>query len=322
MNRNKLSLSVLLISLAALAAYCQAQQTQEKWRLTEAATEDGKSRAIFVQVNDRLGKFSEKWADADEDERGEMTDEAMAILSEQFDSDFEKREKAVEQLERRLAKLKLQLDRRASKKEQIVKLRLQQMTMNWEGLGWGDGRQATTGFPALWSSSSNNQSPFNHNHEGNIALQQAGNNVSQSMAREIVVGLKNSDLDMDEIRDAADEKVEQIVGKYLDSVGELEPGSANQALWDLVTEDDLELSNELWLRAAKIAEKAAGKIEVTDDPGGKANTLDTAAHLFHNGGDIDKALKLQELAVELNPNSQLQEYLRALKFTKKEMSID
>ena len=105
-------------------------------------------------------------------------------------------------------------------------------------------------------------------------------------------------------------------------MSELEPGSANHALWDLVTEDDLELSDELWLKAAKIAEKAAGKIKVTADPNGKANTLDTAAHLYHNGGDIDKALKLQELAVELNPDSQLQEYLRALKFTKKEMLID
>ena len=322
MNRNKLSLSVLLISLAALAAYCpaQAQQTQQNWRLTEAATEDGRSHVIFVQVNDKLAKFSEEWADADEDERGEMTDEAMVILSKQFDSDFEKREKAVEQLEKRLAKLKQQLDRRSSKKDQIVKLRLQQMTMNWEGLGWGDGRQATTGFPALFSSSSNNQSPFDHKHQGNIALRESGNNV----AREIFIDSDNSDvdLDMDEIRDAADEKVEQIVGKYLESVSELEPGSANHALWDLVTEDDLELSDELWLKAAKIAEKAAGKIKVTADPNGKANTLDTAAHLYHNGGDIDKALKLQELAVELNPDSQLQEYLRALKFTKKEMLID
>lgn len=342
MTINRKTASALLIVATALTAFCSAQGGGrfggDQRRVI--IQEDGSNISRVFQVHSKLDGFAKTWADGDKDERAQLAEKAMVVLNEEFDSDFKAREKSVEQLEKRLSKLKQQLDRRASKKDEIVKLRLQQLTMSWEGLGWNDrgphglsvappAPPARPAFPARVANLSE-VNPFgSHDHEGNLAayLEQAHRKVRwKNEVADVEVKFNEDghdvDLDLDEIRNAAEEKVEQIVRTYLDNVRELDSHNANEALWELATEEDLEISEELWLEAAKIAEKVAGKIKVTRSPSGKANTLDTAAHLYHNGGDLDKAIKLQELAVELNPDNQLEEFLRALRFTKKEATLE
>jgi len=289
MTNNQKTASAILIVATALTAFCSAQGgglfggNQRRVLIQEG----GNNISRVYQIQGKLYEIAKTWADADEDERTEMAEKAMVVLNKEFDSDFEAREKSVEQLEKRLNKLKQQLDRRASKKDEIVKLRLQQLRMDWEGLGWNDrGARRLSGSPARIATS------------------------------DVI------DLDMDVVRTAATDKVDKLMKEHFELLRELDPHNINTALWGLVTEDDLELSDELWLEAAQIAEKAAGKIKVTSSPSAKGSTLDTAAHLYYNGGDVDKAIKLQEAAVELNPDSQLEEFLRTLKFTKKEAALE
>ena len=120
--------SALLIVTTALTALCSAQGggrfggDQRRVLIQE----DGSNISRVYQVQGKLAGFAKAWADGDKDERSQLAEKAMVVLNKEFDSDFEAREKSVEQLEKRLRKLQQQLDRRASKKDEIVRLRLRQ----------------------------------------------------------------------------------------------------------------------------------------------------------------------------------------------------
>ena len=300
---------VLLVGVVAFASFTNAQQSglfydhdHDHDHPTLLAQQSGGFGSLRLRSTDAMKK---KWQAADEDERDELIAKTRNKLEAQFDKDFAQREKEIDELEARVDKLRAQLRRRSDKRDDIVDLRLKQMTMSWEGLGWNDSNSErmhiVSGLAETHPSGTHSFSVWRSDDE----------DVDETL-----------EIDLDDLAEESSDEIEDIVEAFVDSASELDPNSTNSYLWELVTTDDLELSKDLWLKAAKIAKDAADEFEATRDPGSKANTLDTAAHLYQKAGRLEKAISLQELAVELSNDSQLTSYLKALKFKKKEQSLD
>jgi hypothetical protein len=102
----------------------------------------GKLRA---NAKDSIRQAAEKLRDAKGNEaRSEAEKELRDLLEQYFDDDLQRRQAELGEMEDRLAKLEKQLDRRESKKDEIVDLQVKVLVNQAEGLGFftdmpGDG---------------------------------------------------------------------------------------------------------------------------------------------------------------------------------------
>lgn len=72
----------------------------------------------------------------DETDKEKAREVLSKVLGEQYDRNLAAHEKALQQMEQRLAKLREQLSRRRSAKGRMVELRMQTLISEAEGLGW------------------------------------------------------------------------------------------------------------------------------------------------------------------------------------------
>lgn len=99
-------------------------------------------RAAAVAVQDAKG-----------DEAGADAQKHLAGLREEFfDADMVRREQELVQIEQRLSQLRGQLDRRRTKKQEIIELQAKVALNEAEGLGFYDGKRSDD--PALPASAS------------------------------------------------------------------------------------------------------------------------------------------------------------------------
>jgi hypothetical protein len=100
---------------------------------------------IRVNAKDSIRQAAEKLRDAKGNEaRSEAEKELRDLLEQYFDDDLQSRQAELGEMEDRLAKLEKQLDRRESKKDEIVDLQVKVLVNQAEGLGFftdtpGDG---------------------------------------------------------------------------------------------------------------------------------------------------------------------------------------
>jgi hypothetical protein len=91
-------------------------------------------------VAGELRKAAEAVRNADGDEETSAARKALAELVEKcFDADMVNREKELAELEKRLAKLREQLDRRRTKKQDIMDLQIKVLLNEADGLGFYSG---------------------------------------------------------------------------------------------------------------------------------------------------------------------------------------
>jgi hypothetical protein len=100
---------------------------------------------LRVNAKDSIRQAAEKLRDAKGNEaRSEAEKELRDLLEQYFDDDLQRRQAELGEMEDRLAKLEKQLDRRESKKDEIVDLQVKVLVNQAEGLGFftdmpGDG---------------------------------------------------------------------------------------------------------------------------------------------------------------------------------------
>jgi hypothetical protein len=100
----------------------------------------------------------------DHDARKEQREEIVKALDRIFDIRHDRRMQELETLELRVQKLRVTLETREKLKSNILKDRLEYLTREADGLGWGDGipapgRSTPTGIGVGGSSSSNSSKP-------------------------------------------------------------------------------------------------------------------------------------------------------------------
>lgn len=88
-------------------------------------------------LDDQIRSAAEELRDSDgEEAKSKANDKLSELLDKYFEEDMKQREAAVTNLEQRLEKLKAQLDRRKSKKSEIVDLQRKIAVNEAEGLGF------------------------------------------------------------------------------------------------------------------------------------------------------------------------------------------
>ncbi len=230
----------------------------------------------------RLAALAKLWRDAEDDksEQQRITEMAAKMLSAQFEADLERREAELKRIEERVDRLRRQLNKRAENKEEIVKLQIKQLTMSWDGLGWNE--------------------PSSRKHDAIIAMP---NGLGQDMNPMFFPSRGENETSslLSLLEDAvAREDHEDVMffgKKIVEQASEMKPVPANDLLWHMYQDVGKSVEErDFWLPAAKIAEQAAEGVENRTT---RSNILDTAARLYHRGGDLEKALELQEEAVSL-----------------------
>ncbi len=74
----------------------------------------------------------------DEKQRAKILEDLTKVISENFDTRQEFRERELKALEEQVRKLRELQQRRAKEKDQIVRDRIRQLVRDSDGLGWGD----------------------------------------------------------------------------------------------------------------------------------------------------------------------------------------
>ena len=225
-------------------------------------------------------------------------------LEKQFDADMEAREAELEKVEKRIARLREQLDERRRSRDDVVELKAKEIVMDWQGLGW------TT-------SSSKNSNRFGleleHSNDHHTAT-----GFLSGLAR---TGSKKRKFDLSTAinlyRQAAatkNDKLADIVQEKLTTVGsESSIDSINSELWETwESYSDKIDSTEFWKTLAEFGDEAVTEMK----PEGQMRGLiqDTVAHLYYEAGDLEKAYELQvEAAEHADGHQDIREFLKKLK---------
>lgn len=83
-----------------------------------------------------IGRVMNELRDAPEEKKADLTKQLEAAVASYFDDDMKTREAELTRLEERLSKLRSQLDRRRKAKADIVRLQIQVLANEAEGLGF------------------------------------------------------------------------------------------------------------------------------------------------------------------------------------------
>ncbi len=101
--------------------------------------------------NAELKKAVEKLKDkeASEQDKTAAKEKIISILSEQFDEDMTERSKQIAELEKKLATLKEQIEKRKDAKKRMIDLRVEMLLNESEGLGFPSSWQQSGGLSTL-----------------------------------------------------------------------------------------------------------------------------------------------------------------------------
>lgn len=105
-----------------------------------------------AKQNSELRKAIEKMKDKETSESDKASNKAaiIAILGEQFDNDMEQRGKQIAELEKKVAALKEQIEKRKTARQRLIDLRLELLMNESEGLG----------FPSSWQQPGAAEGPY------------------------------------------------------------------------------------------------------------------------------------------------------------------
>ena len=103
------------------------------------------------QLNAQAVELAKKYAKAEkQDEKQEIRKKLAEVLSEQFDLQIKQQQKELEDLEKQVAKLKTMLKKRVDAKVAIVERRVDQLSLDAEGLGWSGPNAPHSFFGTEW----------------------------------------------------------------------------------------------------------------------------------------------------------------------------
>lgn len=126
-------------SLATQKALQVLQQQQRNQSLFSSGTSGGSVGPHKANLSTSIRTAAEAVRDAKGDQKKAAAQKTLAdLLAKSFDSDMIQREKEVKQIEERLAKLRELLDRRRSKKQEILELQTKVALNEADGLGFYD----------------------------------------------------------------------------------------------------------------------------------------------------------------------------------------
>ena len=215
----------------------------------------------------RYASLARQWKQAStEKERAQVEAALSNVLKKQFDADLQKRRGQLQQVQRRVARLAEQLEQRRNSRHEIVDLQLKSITMGWKGLGWNDGYDYTS---------------------VEISVDHGGLDSPSDPERSALSSLSDSTLDT-------------FVGATSDRPGSQKwsQPEAIAATKEALRRDPTRVNNRIWDEVERIAYKNA-----TNDST-RAMILDAIAHLLHDMGRLDEALKAQEKCLELDPDDE------------------
>ena len=164
LRQNCLQLIVLTVlgslGLASLSLAQAPEKKKEATRSPKAADPFHGERSIFWKLGPNPGgtvagelrKAAEAVRNADGEEETSAARKALTELVEKcFDADMVNREKELAELEKRMAKLREQLDRRRTKKQDIMDLQIKVLLNEADGLGFYSGGERSDSSPFGYS---------------------------------------------------------------------------------------------------------------------------------------------------------------------------
>jgi tetratricopeptide (TPR) repeat protein len=229
------------------------------------------------------------WDDADsKDEKEKVKEIVFETLEKQFDADMNQREAELERVEARIKHLREQLSERRRSRDEVVELKVKEIVMDWKGLGW-----ATTG------NSNGNKSRF--------TLKGLASKKKQKMDAHMATNLYTQAML------TKNDRLADYVGDKMSGLGESSSiNEVNSILWETWEQYGSKIdSKKYWETLAEFGDKAIKKHE----PKGQMLGLieDTVAHLYYEAGDMDRAMELQEQAIEHVDNSDVKDFFEKLK---------
>ncbi len=284
-------LSKTILCLSFLA-FCAPSVAQFEWQGDEN-TADSSLRTFFGFSHDHgmspISALRAMWDDADsKDEKEKVKEIVFETLEKQFDADMNQREAELERVEARIKHLREQLSERRRSRDEVVELKVKEIVMDWKGLGW-----ATTG------NSNGNKSRF--------TLKGLASKKKQKMDAHMATNLYTQAML------TKNDRLADYVGDKMSGLGESSSiNEVNSILWETWEQYGSKIdSKKYWETLAEFGDKAIKKHE----PKGQMLGLieDTVAHLYYEAGDMDRAMELQEQAIEHVDNSDVKDFFEKLK---------
>ncbi len=141
--------------------YQKVQQAQEQAEVMAKAVAGVRPRKTLA---DSIRKAAEAVRDADGDEAKSVAQKNLTgLLGQYFDDDMVRREQELAQIEERLVKLRELLDRRRTKKQEILELQTKVALYEAEGLGFYDSESSGKAKPGAYFNLK--VDPFTHGPE-------------------------------------------------------------------------------------------------------------------------------------------------------------
>ncbi len=323
-----MSRSVLLVAViaAAISSESAAQQNHklEKIYFNQAPPVPQARYGWVRGEKSPFSKLEKAWLEADdEDTKDKISKKAFGLLADQFEEDMTRREEELEEVMMRVERLREQLAKRESKREDIIGLQLRQLTMSWEGLGWTDPhRNRAMGlFTAPVAPAAPSVTVTGEWLPGSRFPARVGTISDASLPKDRGDADADDDSIVEQIVVAAvrgnDDVLVDLARQLVVQTKKLGPVEANDMVWTIYEEVGDQVKNKaFWVTLAEATGDAADKVDSEEDPHTAGNVLDTAARCFFLGGKVDNAIKLQEKAVaasaEANggtPDGQILEFL-------------
>lgn len=129
--------------LSCAVVFAQAQDTPRQ----ETKSEDYEPQEVVLSLplnrlnfQQQSAKLAHQYVKADKDEeKKEIRKKLADVLAKQFDTQVEKQQKELADLEKQIASLKALLKKRTDAKTTIIERRMDQLIQDAEGLGWTPG---------------------------------------------------------------------------------------------------------------------------------------------------------------------------------------
>jgi hypothetical protein len=156
-----LLLAAIITEIAVEAIWSQQPASRSEARPTIAPVIEGGEPVYYPSRSDlvhfrganhslrsEITRLANQLRDADESKKAELTKELETAVSKYFDEDLKARENELTKLEERVKKLRSQLDRRRTAKDEVVQLQIKVMINEVEGLGFSGSLSGLTESPS------------------------------------------------------------------------------------------------------------------------------------------------------------------------------